>query len=202
MNTRTPDSRSQRGFSLVEALIAAALFAMITLGIMPVFIKSSQDTARNRNYLHFNGGLQAIMDELIVKKLGGGTPPMLTAGWHVFSNTTDWTGTAATDPNVPKAVVDLFRGSSITVANTADKTMQNGLLGQVQYRIASEYSRTRVDIRIYYFHSPRFVLPMTCSGANNACDDTYPPLSAVPTTPPPSPLHMSVISGSGYIDLP
>ena len=204
------ESRTDTGFSLIEALVAAAHFAIITLGIMPVFIRSTQDTARNRNYLHFNGGLQAIMDELTVKALGTSTGttgcnaagPMLNAGWHVYSNTYDWTlpaNCAANDPTVPKAVVDLFRGTGATV--TTDKTMQNKLLGQVQYRIGTEYGRTRADIRIHYFKSANFVVPMT-SICPAECDTTFPALGATPVAPPQSPAHMAVISGSGYIDLP
>lgn len=202
MNNPASAFRENRGFSLIEALIAAALFAIITLGIMPVFVKSSQDTSRNRNYLHFNGGLQAIMDELTVKKLGSGTPAMLTAGWHVFNNSTDWTTTSATDTNVPKAVVDLFRGTG--TSTVTDKMMQNKLLAQAQYRVGSEYGRTRVDIRIYYFPSTRYVKSMAgvCSGVSGACDDTFPVLGAAPTAPPSPPAHLAVLSGSDYIDLP
>ena len=57
---RTPrrcpnETRSGAGFSLVEALVATAIFALIMIGTLPMFFKSMGDTVRNRNRFHFNG---------------------------------------------------------------------------------------------------------------------------------------------------
>lgn len=187
--------KSAKGFSLIEALIAAALLALMVAGIVPLFVKSLTDTARNRNQFHFNGATQAVMDELSVRSAMTVPPaidPMLTAGLHVFSNANIYTASAST----PNTVVDLFLGSKLSFT---DKTAQNNLVGQIQYTVAAEFGRTRVDLQLFYFKRPELTRTMTglCSGAAGINAPVVP--SCNPAAPPG---RMAVLQMSSYTDSP
>ena len=50
----TGRGRGQRGFSLVEALIAAGLMLIIVLGILPLFTSAIRSNATGRDYMEVN----------------------------------------------------------------------------------------------------------------------------------------------------
>lgn len=183
-----PARATENGFSLVEALIAAALFAFMLLGTLPLFLQSTQATARNRNQIHFNNIVQALSEELVVRRgINGAVDPLVT-GTHVYPNTSNYYDSGGNPiPGVPRSVADAFRGTANS--QSGDKGVQNNLLAQIQYQVTTEFSRTRLDIQLYYFKSSKAVKPITtiCSGA---CD----PLAAPPAT-------LAVVSTSTYIDL-
>lgn len=193
--TRSPRMRSSSsGFSLIEALIAMAIFAFMMMGTMPLFIKSITDTSRNRNQFHFNGDAQAIMDELTARKTMSPVVAdvMLAAGAHAFSNA----ATYVPNTNTPNTVVNMFLGS---LSNPNDRIIQNTHLGQVQYQVTVESSRTRVDLQIFYFIRTQFSRTMAglCAGA--ASVNTPIIASCDPAAPP---ARMAVMRMTSYIDSP
>lgn len=203
MRTTNPLSSPQRGFSLIEALVAAALFAFILLGTVPLFIRSLQDTARNRNQLHFNNGAQAVMDELTARLwvdpgwAAGNAEPgdqTVVSGWHVYANAVAQTLNA----NTPASVTELLRGAG--AANTAATTqsVQNNLLAQVQYSISTEFGRRRVDVQVLYFNSSNYAVSigaLCATGPASVNDPVYHACTVLPA-------HVSIASMSSYIDIP
>lgn len=56
--------QSQRGFSLVEALIAAGLMLIIVLGILPLFTGAIRSNATGRDYMEVNNLARSHAEEL------------------------------------------------------------------------------------------------------------------------------------------
>src|SRR5207245_3565571 len=82
---RTRSRRASRGFSLIEALVAIVIFALMMMGTIPLFVKSTADVARNRNILHYNNGMQALMDELTTRNSINSTDTLVTINTHVYT---------------------------------------------------------------------------------------------------------------------
>jgi prepilin-type N-terminal cleavage/methylation domain-containing protein len=171
-----PATRSAHGFSLIETLVAIVIFALMMMGTIPLFVRSTADVARNRNLLHYNNGMQALMDELTTRNAISSTDAMVTTGNHIYNS-------AIQTAPVPSAVAQLFSGNA-----TSDRVLQNNLLAQVQYVISVDGVRKRADVVVYYYTSNRYVSPYTGTGTL-----TY---SAARV------LHMSSVAASGYIDTP
>lgn len=60
----TGDRSCQRGFSLVEALIAAGLMLIIVLGILPLFTNAIRSNATGRDYMEVNNLARSRAEEL------------------------------------------------------------------------------------------------------------------------------------------
>ncbi len=157
----------QAGFTLVEALVAVALLAFVMLGTMPIFIRSISDVARNRTLMHINGGTQSLIDELTVRYgIDSADPLVARTGvspngvWQVYN--TQGKPPAAGDPI---AVTQLFTGAG--AAGAADRTMQNVLVGQMQYKVETEAGTGRqlVTVELYYFPRSQSVRPVTGTAA-------------------------------------
>ncbi len=150
----------QAGFTLLEVLIAVALFALMMVGTLPLFVRSISDIARNRNLMHMNGGVQSLIDELTVRYgINTGDPlvaSMAANTWKVY-NTQGKPPTAGD----PQAVRLLFTGAG--AAGMADRTMQNVLVGQLQYRVETQAGTGRMlaTVEIYFFPRSEVVRPVT-----------------------------------------
>jgi prepilin-type N-terminal cleavage/methylation domain-containing protein len=175
------------GFSLIETLVAILIFALMMMGTIPLFVRSTSDVARNRNMMHYNNGMQALMDELTTRNSISATDALVTTGTRVYTNAT-CTGSAPSPcgASEPAAVNQLFSG--LAAIEGTSRTLQNNLLAQVQYEVVVEGARKRVNMVVFYYTSSRFVSPVASTT----------PLTVAGGRA----LHMSSVSASGYIDTP
>jgi prepilin-type N-terminal cleavage/methylation domain-containing protein len=58
-------SRSQRGFSVVEVLIAAAIFLIIAVGVLPLFIQSIRNNVAGRDATDISHVSKSRVEELL-----------------------------------------------------------------------------------------------------------------------------------------
>ena len=103
---RMEQSRSQRGFSVVEVLIAAAIFLIIAVGVLPLFVQSIRNNVAGRDATDIShvsksrveemlqvpynslvipaGSTESVVEDYWSRKLKSwqtGTPPVADAVW-------------------------------------------------------------------------------------------------------------------------
>ena len=113
----TGRERSQRGFSLVEALIAAGLMLIIVLGILPLFTSAIRSNATGRDYMEVNNLARSHAEELFqipFNNLAVGTTD------EFFSHASQ-TWKAGSKTSVPSGeIADYFRTTVLRQYNIKD----------------------------------------------------------------------------------
>lgn len=182
MRMRSP-ARPAAGFTLVEALVATALFSLVMLGTIPMFVRSISGVARNRNLMSINGGTQALIDELTVRYGINKTDPHITmpvGTWKVFNNNPAYRPTGS---NSPFALQQLFLDPTGAALST-----QTRMVGQLQYTVATlGTARVEATVELFYFKAPMW--NTTMAGNARILDTNIP-------------VHMAMIRQVSYIDQP
>ena len=142
MEMKLETSRSQRGFSVVEVLIAAAIFLIIAVGILPLFVQSMRNNVAGRDATEISHVSKSRVEELLqvpynsLEIPAGSTETVVE---DYFSRTTkSWqTGT----PPVADALwmrttrIRQFSLSDLTADGVADTPLDGGTpAGQVHFK--------------------------------------------------------------------
>jgi prepilin-type N-terminal cleavage/methylation domain-containing protein len=135
-------SRSQRGFSVVEVLIAAAIFLIIAVGVLPLFIQSIRNNVAGRDATDISHVSKSRVEELLqvpynsLEIPAGSTESVIEDYWS-RTNKSWLTGT----PPLADAVwlrttrVRQFALSDLTADGVADHPLDGGTpTGQVHFK--------------------------------------------------------------------
>jgi len=108
---------NERGFSLVEALIAAGLMLIIVLGILPLFTSAIRSNATGRDYMEVNNLARSRAEELFQQPFNNLTPGTTQ---EFFSHASQ-TWKAGSKTSVPTGeVADYFRTTVLRQYNIKD----------------------------------------------------------------------------------
>ncbi|HEY2294697.1 MAG TPA: prepilin-type N-terminal cleavage/methylation domain-containing protein [Thermoanaerobaculia bacterium] len=89
--------RGEAGFSLIEALIAAAILLIIALGLLPVFSRSINDNVTGNDATQATNGSRTELEEML--QLPFNNQRMVVAGGETQTQTKDFYTRAKTDPS-------------------------------------------------------------------------------------------------------
>jgi len=84
----TVEAHAEAGFSLVETLIAALLFLVVVVGMLPLFLSSITNNNAGNDYLHATNFARSDLEQL--HKLPFTDPSLTIAGGSTTTTTTDY----------------------------------------------------------------------------------------------------------------
>jgi Tfp pilus assembly protein PilV len=84
----TVEAYAEAGFSLVETLIAALLFLVVVVGMLPLFLSSITNNVAGNDYLHATNFARSDLEQL--HKLPFTDPSLTIAGGSTSTTTTDY----------------------------------------------------------------------------------------------------------------
>lgn len=107
--------RGEAGFSIVEALIAAAILLVIALGLLPVFSRAINDNVTGNDSTQATNGSRTEVEELL--QLPFGNTRLLVASGQTQAQTKDYYTRAKSD-----AGTDTYQIGDATEGWTTDAT--------------------------------------------------------------------------------
>jgi len=92
-----PTRRREAGFSIIEALIAAAILLIIALGLLPVFSRAISDNVTGNDATQATNGSRTELEELL--QMPFNTQRLLVTAGQTQTQTKDLYTRAKTDPS-------------------------------------------------------------------------------------------------------
>jgi Tfp pilus assembly protein PilV len=113
--------RGEAGFSIIEALIAAAILLIIALGLLPVFSRAINDNVTGNDATQATNGSRTELEELL--QIPFNNQRVVVAAGQTKTETKDFYTRAKTDPGT-----DTYQIGDATEGWTADATGRGPVL--------------------------------------------------------------------------